>query len=135
MLAPVTPPADTNQMKIDSSILLPFLFFLVCALPGTIQGFSMSIAANAASKQAAASAKRGTGDNNSELGNVPSALVEHAVAWASANGLGMVVNDDSGLFTSTHLPFSLLPYGERALCALLTVFFSQCVTRDPSCWL
>lgn len=43
---------------------------------------------------------------------VPGALVEHAVAWASANGLGMVVNDDEGLFTSTHLPFSLLPSGK-----------------------
>lgn len=41
---------------------------------------------------------------------VPTALVEHAVAWAATNGLGMVVNEDTGLFTSTHLPFSLLPY-------------------------
>lgn len=44
--------------------------------------------------------------------DVPAALLEHAVAWSATNGLGMVVNDDKGLFTSTHLPFSLLPYGE-----------------------
>ncbi len=57
----------------------------------------------------ASSAKKPkTGDEN-----VPAALVEHAVAWSATNGLGMVVNDDKGLFTSTHLPFSLLPYGER----------------------
>ncbi|CAN0396631.1 unnamed protein product [Ectocarpus sp. 12 AP-2014] len=42
--------------------------------------------------------------------DVPRALLEHAVAWSATNGLGMVVNDDKGLFTSTHLPFSLLPY-------------------------
>lgn len=43
---------------------------------------------------------------------VPGTLVDHAVAWAAANGLGMVVNNVEGVFTSTHLPFSLLPYGE-----------------------
>ncbi|CAM9642621.1 unnamed protein product, partial [Ectocarpus fasciculatus] len=42
--------------------------------------------------------------------DVPRALLEHAVAWSATNGLGMVVNDEKGLFTSTHLPFSLLPY-------------------------
>lgn len=114
VVAPVPAASDANQMKFDPSGLLLSLFVLVSALPATIQGFSMSIAANTASKEAAASAKRSTGD--SELGNnVPGALVEHAVAWASANGLGMVVNDDSGLFTGTHLPFSLLPYGELSL--------------------
>ena len=46
------------------------------------------------------------------LPNVPSVLVDHAVAWAAANGLGMVINDEEGTFTSSHLPFSLLPYGE-----------------------
>lgn len=58
--------------------------------------------------------KAKTGDDQ----DVPDALLEHAVAWSATNGLGMVVNDDNGLFTSTHLPFSLLPYGE-----LLAVFF------------
>lgn len=43
---------------------------------------------------------------------VPRTLIDHAVAWAAANGLGMVVNNVEGIFTSTHLPFSLLPYGE-----------------------
>eukprot|EP00752_Nemacystus_decipiens_P011437 g10157.t1 len=42
--------------------------------------------------------------------DVPAALLDHAVAWSATNGLGMVVKDDNGLFTSTHLPFSLLPY-------------------------
>ncbi|CAN0033391.1 unnamed protein product, partial [Choristocarpus tenellus] len=37
-------------------------------------------------------------------------VVEHAVAWSSTQGLGMVVKDKDDLFTSTHLPFSLLPY-------------------------
>ena len=56
----------------------------------------------------ASSAKKAkTGDED-----VPTALLEHAVAWSATNGLGMVVKDDKGLFTSTHLPFSLLPYGE-----------------------
>ncbi|CAN0162262.1 unnamed protein product, partial [Phaeothamnion confervicola] len=36
-------------------------------------------------------------------------LVDHAVAWAAVNGLGMVVKDPNGLFTTTHLPMSLLP--------------------------
>lgn len=45
--------------------------------------------------------------------DVPTELVDHAIAWAASNGLGMIVNDDSGLFTSTHLPFSLFPYGEH----------------------
>jgi Eukaryotic glutathione synthase, ATP binding domain len=37
------------------------------------------------------------------------ALTEHALGWASAKGLAVGVNDPSGLFTTTHLPFSLLP--------------------------
>lgn len=57
-----------------------------------------------------ASAPKKAKPSNDEA--VPVALVEHAVAWTATNGLGMVVNDDKGLFTSTHLPFSLLPYGE-----------------------
>jgi Eukaryotic glutathione synthase, ATP binding domain len=37
------------------------------------------------------------------------ALTEHALGWASAKGLAVRVNDPNGLFTTTHLPFSLLP--------------------------
>lgn len=51
--------------------------------------------------------------------DVPCALLEHAVAWSATNGLGMVVNDEKDLFTSTHLPFSLLPYGEAHTCTAL----------------
>lgn len=60
--------------------------------------------------------------------DVPAALLEHAVAWSATNGLGMVVKDDKGLFTSTHLPFSLLPYGEIFGWAF-TCFFSFRPTR------
>lgn len=44
---------------------------------------------------------------------VHTTLVDHAVAWATANGMGMMVNDEGGLVTCTHVPFSLLPYGEN----------------------
>jgi len=37
------------------------------------------------------------------------ALTEHALGWASANGLSVGVVDPAGLFTTTHLPFSLMP--------------------------
>lgn len=83
------------------------LLLLACGFSTRIEGFSLlAVTANRAPGMASTSKKAKPSDD------VPSALVEHAVAWASTNGLGMVVNNDKGLFTSTHLPFSLLPYGE-----------------------
>lgn len=88
----------------------PCLLLAFCVLPG-IEGFSVPLAAGTAKTPSMASMPK---SKAAKPDDVPAALVEHAVAWASANGLGMVVNDkDKGLFTSTHLPFSLLPYGER----------------------
>lgn len=83
------------------------LILLVCACPCIIRGFSIAASSRQMESNSAAKAPtRPTSDD------VPEALVEHAVAWASANGLGMVVKEERGLFTSTHLPFSLLPYGK-----------------------
>lgn len=89
-------------MKLDCRA--HFLSLLV-VLPSLVRGFSVSVSTpnNMASTTSSKAACSST--------NVPGKLVEHAVAWASANGLSMVVREESGLFTSTHLPFSLLPYG------------------------
>ncbi|KAG5186256.1 glutathione synthase [Tribonema minus] len=37
------------------------------------------------------------------------ALTEYALGWSSVNGLGMGVKDPAGLWTTTHLPFCLMP--------------------------
>jgi hypothetical protein len=36
-------------------------------------------------------------------------LLEHALGWTSARGLGAGVKNSEGLWTTTHLPFALLP--------------------------
>lgn len=82
--------------------------FLVLAASTPAPAGSRTSSGRAAASMASAPKKA----KSSSDGEVPVALVEHAVAWTATNGLGMVVNDDKGLFTSTHLPFSLLPYGE-----------------------
>lgn len=88
------------------SVALAFFHLFLCCDYRRVESFSISATPRATAGMASAAKKAKSGDD------VPSALAEHAVAWASTNGLGMVVNDDNGLFTSTHLPFSLLPYGE-----------------------
>lgn len=96
------------------------VLFVLCACCGSsaVEGFSVAATRNMAS------APKTKAELSSDA--VPGALVEHAVAWASANGLGMVVNDDEGLFTSTHLPFSLLPSGK-----ILRPFVSAYLTACP----
>lgn len=95
-----------GQMILDPRALqLASLSFLVLATPATVHGFcTMS---TTTPKKAAAAAGTSAG-----VVAPSTTLAEHAVAWASAHGMGVEVKDNSGLFTSSHIPFSLLPYGE-----------------------
>lgn len=97
-------------------------FLVLCACGGSsiVEGFSVAATKNMAS------APKTKAKPSSDA--VPGALVEHAVAWASANGLGMVVNDDEGLFTSTHLPFSLLP-SCKMLRPFASAYLNACTPR------
>lgn len=99
------------------------LVLCACCGSSAVEGFSVAATRNMAS------ASKTKAEPSSDA--VPGALVEHAVAWASANGLGMVVNDDEGLFTSTHLPFSLLPSG-KMLRPLASAYLTACPQRCSS---
>lgn len=99
-------------MKSISLGSLLILGCLCCQIEGFLAPATPAKGRNCASRattggMASSPKKAKTSDED-----VPAALLEHAVAWSATNGLGMVVKDDKGLFTSTHLPFSLLPYGE-----------------------
>lgn len=86
-------------MKVGSSSLL----LLLASVAHEVDGFSILTSQMASTKP------------SSPTADVPTNLVDHAVAWATANGLGMMVNDENGLLTTTHAPFSLLPYGKSCL--------------------
>ena len=110
------------------------LLFACCFSP--IEGFS--IRAATPSTAAATPGMASTTSKTKRSDEVPSALVEHAVAWAATNGLGMVVNEDTGLFTSTHVPFSLLPYGEFLFLSflfLITLRVQTATTVEAHCTL
>ena len=68
-------------------------------------------------------------------------LAVHALGWASANGLSIGVKEQSGLFTTTHLPFTLmpnaLPRGEYERAKRWAPLFNtlvDAIARDPQ-WL
>lgn len=107
-------------MRSEFLSLLPLFSCFVCR---GIEAFSVIPPTRAPHRAPDMSAANQQPSKSSD--DVPSALVEHAVAWAATNGLGMVVNDDKDLYTSTHLPFSLLPYGECLPSSLLESNFED----------
>lgn len=104
------------------------LLILGCFFSRGINAFLLSTTVASGARSASLKMASAASAKKPKLADdVPSVLVEHAVAWAAANGLGMVVKSDEGLFTSSHLPFSLMPYGERIFlfCLDLRVLYFQ----------